>query len=49
MGRLFLCDIFVILYEEEKCEENLAMFSSKYLKEVLNQFTSILICEVVYM
>ena len=28
MGRLFLCDlnVFVILCEEEKCEENRAIF-----------------------
>ena len=37
MGRLFLCDlnVFVILCEEEeeeKCEENRAIFRSKYLK-----------------
>ena len=37
MGRLFLCDlnIFVILCEreeEEKCEENQAIFRNKYLK-----------------
>ena len=36
MGRLFLCDlnVFVILCEEEeeKCEENRAIFSNKYLK-----------------
>ena len=36
MGRLFLCDInvFVILSEgeEEKCEENWAIFKNKYLK-----------------
>ena len=37
MGRLFLCDlnIFVILCEEEeeeKCEENRAIFRNKYLK-----------------
>ena len=34
MGRLFLCDlnVFVILFEEEKCEENWAIFRNKYLK-----------------
>ena len=35
MGRLFLCDLnmFVILCkEEEKCEENRAIFRNKYLK-----------------
>ena len=34
MGRLFLFDfnVFVILCEEEKCEENLAIFRNKYLK-----------------
>ena len=38
MGRLFLCDlnVFVILCkeeeEEEKCEENRAIFRNKYLK-----------------
>ena len=37
MGRLFLCDlnVFVILCEgeEEKCEENWAIFRNKYLKK----------------
>ena len=35
-GRLFLCDlnIFVILCkEEEKCEENRAIFRNNYLKK----------------
>ena len=36
LGRLFLCDlnIFVILCEgeEEKCEENWAIFRNKYLE-----------------
>ena len=35
MRRLFLCDlnIFVILCEEEKCEENWAIFRKMYLKK----------------
>ena len=35
MRRLFLRDlnIFVILCEEEKCEENQAVFRNKYLKK----------------
>ena len=48
MGGLFL-NIFVILCKEEKCEENWAIFRNIYLKEVLKQFSSILICEVAYM
>ena len=42
MGRLFLCDlnVFVILCkgEEEKCEENQAIFRNKYLKNCLSDF-----------
>ena len=47
MGRLFLCDlnVFVILCEEEeeeeKCEENRAIFRNKYLKNCLSDFLQI--------
>ena len=31
-------NVFVILREEEKCEENLAIFRNKYLEKCLSDF-----------